>query len=90
MKFRTQWLEALKTMRFKSYWNRPNTVEFFCLHDKDCYYFPRPIAWKTVLVALHICFGFKPCPYMVIDSKDSTHNYLVQYFVDFIGNLINC
>ena len=24
-----EWLEALKTMRYKKYWNKPNTVEFF-------------------------------------------------------------
>lgn len=38
--FRTQWLEALKTMRFKSYWNRPNTVEFFAFMTKICIIFP--------------------------------------------------
>ena len=40
MKFRTQWLEALKTMRFKSYWNRPNTVEFFAFMTKITIIFP--------------------------------------------------
>ena len=40
MKFRTQWLEALKTMRSKSYWNRPNTVEFFAFMTKIAIIFP--------------------------------------------------
>jgi len=38
--FRTQWLEALKTMRFKAYWNRPNTVEFFAFMTKIAIIFP--------------------------------------------------
>ena len=40
MNFKTQWLKALKTMRFKSYWNRPNTVEFFAFMTKICIIFP--------------------------------------------------
>ncbi len=40
MKFRTQWLEALKTMQLKSYWNKPNTVEFFAFMTKICIIFP--------------------------------------------------
>ena len=40
MKFKTQWLEALKTMRFKSYWNKPNTVEFFAFMTKIAIIFP--------------------------------------------------
>jgi len=40
MKFRTQWLEALKTMRFKSYWDKPNTVEFFAFMTKIAIIFP--------------------------------------------------
>jgi len=38
--FRTQWLEALKKMRFKAYWNRPNTVEFFAFMTKIAIIFP--------------------------------------------------
>jgi len=38
--FRTQWIEALKTMRFKSYWNKPNTVEFFAFMTKIAIIFP--------------------------------------------------
>jgi hypothetical protein len=40
MKFRTQWLDALKTMRFKSYWNKANTVEFFAFMAKIAIIFP--------------------------------------------------
>jgi hypothetical protein len=40
VKFRTQWLGALKTMRFKSYWNKPNTVEFFASMTKISIIFP--------------------------------------------------
>ncbi len=40
MKFRTQWLDALKTMKYKKYWNRPNTVEFFAFMTKIAIIFP--------------------------------------------------
>lgn len=40
MKFRTQWIDALKTMFHKEYWNRPNTVEFFAFMTKICIIFP--------------------------------------------------
>ena len=40
MKFKTQWLEALKTMRHKDYWNKPNTVEFFAFMTKIAIIFP--------------------------------------------------
>lgn len=40
MKFRTQWISALKTMRHKKYWNRPNTVEFFAFMTKIAIIFP--------------------------------------------------
>jgi hypothetical protein len=29
-----QWLAALRTMTFRKYWNRPNTVEFFAFVAK--------------------------------------------------------
>lgn len=29
MKFKTDWVQALKIMLKKEYWNKPNTVEFF-------------------------------------------------------------
>ncbi len=34
MKFRTEWINALKTMGHRSYWNKPNTVEFFAFMTK--------------------------------------------------------
>jgi hypothetical protein len=40
MKFRTEWLNALKTMRHKEYWNKPNTVEFFAFMTKISIIFP--------------------------------------------------
>jgi hypothetical protein len=39
-KIKTDWLEALKTMQSFSYWNRPNTVEFFAFMTKLCIIFP--------------------------------------------------
>jgi hypothetical protein len=40
MQFKTQWLDALKTMRYKKYWNKPNTVEFFAFMTKIAIIFP--------------------------------------------------
>ncbi len=40
MKFTTEWLSALKTMGHKSYWNKPNTVEFFAFMTKISIIFP--------------------------------------------------
>ena len=40
MKFRTQWLSALKTMGNRGYWNKPNTVEFFAFMAKIVIIFP--------------------------------------------------
>jgi len=34
IKFRTDWLIALKSMGKKEYWNKPNTVEFFAFAAK--------------------------------------------------------
>ena len=34
MTFKSQWLKALKTMTVRSYWNVPNTVEFFAFMTK--------------------------------------------------------
>ena len=39
-KFKTQWLFALKSMHKKSYWNKPNTVEFFAFATKVIIIFP--------------------------------------------------
>lgn len=40
IKFRTQWLDALKTMFHADYWNKPNTVEFFAFMTKIAIIFP--------------------------------------------------
>lgn len=40
MKFRKEWVSALKTMRYKSYWNLPNTVEFFAFMTKAAIIIP--------------------------------------------------
>jgi hypothetical protein len=43
---KTDWVLALKTMRHRSYWTRPNTVEFFDLMTKLCIIFPGLIFGK--------------------------------------------
>jgi len=40
MKFRTEWINALKTMRYRSYWDLPNTVEFFAFMTKAAIIIP--------------------------------------------------
>lgn len=40
MKFRKEWIYALKSMMNKEYWNLPNTVEFFAFMTKICIIFP--------------------------------------------------
>jgi hypothetical protein len=40
VKFRTQWIKSLKAMRYRSYWNKPNTVEFFAFMTKIAIIFP--------------------------------------------------
>ena len=40
VKFRNQWLKALRTMKYKKYWNKPNTVEFFAFMTKITIIFP--------------------------------------------------
>jgi len=40
MKFRTEWLTALKTMGHKKYWNKANTVEFFAFVAKGTIIIP--------------------------------------------------
>jgi len=40
MQFKTQWLDALKIMKHKKYWNKPNTVEFFAFMTKITIIFP--------------------------------------------------
>lgn len=39
-KFKNQWLKALQTMKYKKYWNKPNTVEFFAFMTKIAIIFP--------------------------------------------------
>jgi hypothetical protein len=48
MKFRTQWLAALKTMGYKGYWNKPNTVEFFAFMTKIAIIFPGLLLGKQL------------------------------------------
>jgi hypothetical protein len=71
MKFKTQWLEALKTMRYKSYWNKPNTVEFFAFMTKIAIIFP------GLLLGKQVCFDFKFIINLVVNSKNITNNNLV-------------
>lgn len=40
VKIKKDWVIALGTMRFKGYWNKPNTVEFFGFMTKLCIIFP--------------------------------------------------
>jgi hypothetical protein len=35
-----EFLEAIKQMKYRKYWNRPNTVEFFAFMTKICIIFP--------------------------------------------------
>ena len=48
MSFKSQWLEALKSMRFKSYWNLPNTIEFFAFMTKIAIIFPGLLFEKQI------------------------------------------
>jgi hypothetical protein len=43
-----EWVESLKTMRYKSYWNKPNTVEFFAFMTKLSIIFPGLIFGKQL------------------------------------------
>jgi hypothetical protein len=56
MKFRTQWLAALRTMRNKKYWNLPNTVEFFAFITKAVIIIPGLLfgiqIWWLYIIAL--------------------------------------
>jgi len=47
-KFRNQWLKALKTMKYKKYWNKPNTVEFFAFMTKIAIIFPGLLLGKQL------------------------------------------
>jgi hypothetical protein len=43
-----EWLEALKTMGHKKYWNRANTVEFFAFVAKASIIFPGLLFGKEI------------------------------------------
>lgn len=40
IKFKTQWLDALRSMNNRAYWNKANTVEFFAFATKIIIIFP--------------------------------------------------
>lgn len=56
MKFRTQWLTALRSMGNRSYWNLPNTVEFFAFMTKAAIIIPGLLfntqIWWLYIIAL--------------------------------------
>ena len=56
MKFRTQWITALRSMGYKSYWNKPNTVEFFAFMTKEAIIIPGLLfntqIWWLYIIAL--------------------------------------
>lgn len=56
MKFKTQWITALKTMGHKKYWNLPNTVEFFAFMTKAAIIIPGLLfeiqIWWLYIIAL--------------------------------------
>jgi hypothetical protein len=55
-KFKTQWLDALKTMKHRKYWNKPNTVEFFAFMAKAVIIIPGLLfetqIWWLYIIAL--------------------------------------
>jgi len=56
MKFRTQWIIALKTMTHKNYWNLPNSVEFIAFMTKALIIIPGLLfntqIWWLYIIAL--------------------------------------
>jgi hypothetical protein len=56
MKFRTQWITTLRGMGHKSYWNKPNTVEFFAFMTKVAIIIPGLLfntqIWWLYIIAL--------------------------------------
>lgn len=56
MKFRNQWLIALRSMGNREYWNRPNTVEFFAFMTKATIIIPGLLfetqIWWLYIIAL--------------------------------------
>lgn len=51
-----QWVTALKTMNTRSYWNKPNTVEFFAFMTKAAIIIPGLLfdtqIWWLYIIAL--------------------------------------
>ena len=56
MSFKKEWIYALSTMRYKSYWNLPNTVEFFAFITKAIIIIPGLLfnisIWWLYIIAL--------------------------------------
>jgi len=56
MAFRKEWLYALRTMRYRKYWNLPNTVEFFAFITKAVIIIPGLLfgisIWWIYIIAL--------------------------------------
>jgi hypothetical protein len=56
MKFKTQWITALRSMGNKKYWNKPNTVEFFAFMTKAAIIIPGLLfdtqIWWLYVIAL--------------------------------------
>jgi hypothetical protein len=61
MKFKTEWIYALKSMGYRKYWNLPNTVEFFAFMTKAAIIIPGLIfeiqIWWLYVVALVTSFS---------------------------------
>jgi hypothetical protein len=55
-RFRNQWWYALQTMKYKQYWNLPNTVEFFAFMAKAAIIIPGLLfdtqVWWLYIIAL--------------------------------------
>jgi len=45
---RIEWIAALKTMRNKKYWNKPNSVEFWAFSTKLAIIFPGLLLGKQI------------------------------------------
>jgi hypothetical protein len=45
---RIEWIAALKTMQNKSYWNKPNSVEFWAFSTKLAIIFPGLLFGKQI------------------------------------------
>ena len=54
MKFPTAWLDALKTMFYKEYWTKANTIEFFAFVAKGVIIIPG-LLFDITIWWLYIC-----------------------------------